>query len=108
MRMMVLVAAIAALFSLSTPVFADALDDARASGELGERIDGYLGVPPEASGSARALADEINAKRRQSYAEIAQKRDVPVEAVAAIAGGKMIEKAEAGEWIMDRDGWHRK
>lgn len=92
----------------AAPVMAEPLDDAKASGELGERIDGYLGVPPDAGGSAKSLADEINAKREKSYAEIAGKRSVPVKAVAAIAGEKMVEKAPAGEWVMDSSGWHRK
>lgn len=108
MRGIIVAMAFATLLAFASPVLADALDDARAAGELGERVDGYLGVPPDASGSARALGEEINDKRRASYAEIAAKRNVALEAVAAIAGQKMIEKVPAGEWIMDSSGWRRK
>lgn len=84
---------------------AEALIAAKRAGYLGERIDGYLGVvsadtPPD----IRAMADEINAKRRAEYAAIAKRQGVPVEAVAQLAGQKLIERASPGEWVLGADG----
>lgn len=92
------------------PVLAGALEDAKADGLVGERIDGYLGVVDSgAPGSVRSLVDQINAERRTKYAEIAKKQGAPVEAVAQIAGKKLIERAGSGEYVMGADGsWRQK
>ncbi len=87
---------------------ADALDEAKAQGLVGEQADGYVGAVGDA-GSVQALIDEINAKRRAKYAEIAAKRDAPTEAVAAIAGKKLIERTPAGQYVRtDNGGWVEK
>jgi uncharacterized protein YdbL (DUF1318 family) len=78
---------------------------AKQAGFLGERIDGYLGVvSTETPADIRAMADEINAKRRAEYASIAERRGVSVEAVAQLAGEKLIERASPGEWVLGVDG----
>jgi len=102
-------AAAPVLFAMS-PVRAQSLDEAKANGWLGERIDGYVGVVrADTPAELRALAEDINARRRQKYAEIAEKRDVPVEAVAQIAGKKLIEQAPAGQFVLGADGqWRQK
>jgi uncharacterized protein len=86
------------------------LDDAKAAGLVGERIDGYLGVVDSgASADVKALVEQINAERRAKYAEIAQKQGAPVQAVAQIAGEKLIQRAGGGEYVMGADGqWRRK
>lgn len=84
------------------------LDDAKAAGLIGERADGYVGAV-SAEADVQALIDEINAGRQAKYAEIAAKRDAPVEAVAAIAGKKLIERSAAGQYVLGSDGqWKRK
>jgi uncharacterized protein len=92
------------------PVHAGALEDAKAAGLVGERIDGYLGVVDSgAPASVKSLVDQINAERQVKYADIAQKQGAPVAAVAQIAGKKLIERAGAGEYVMGADGqWQRK
>jgi uncharacterized protein YdbL (DUF1318 family) len=92
------------------PAQAGALEDAKAQGLVGERIDGYLGVVDSgAPGSVRSMVDEINAEREAKYAEIANKQGAPVAAVAQIAGKKLIRRAPAGEYVMGADGkWQRK
>jgi len=86
------------------------LEDAKAQGLVGERIDGYLGIVDSgAPGGVRSLVDRINAEREARYAEIAQKQDAPVAAVAQIAGKKLIERAPRGEYVMGANGqWQRK
>jgi hypothetical protein len=92
------------------PAQAGALEDAKVAGLVGERIDGYLGVVDSgAPASIKSLVDQINAERRAKYAEIAAKQGAPVEAVAQIAGKKLIERAPPGEYVMDADGsWRQK
>jgi uncharacterized protein len=92
------------------PALAGPLDDAKAAGLVGERIDGYLGVVDSgAPAEVKRLVDQINAERQARYAEIAQKQGAPVQAVAQIAGEKLIQRAGGGEYVMGADGqWRRK
>lgn len=96
--------------AVTQPALADALDDAKAAGFLGERPDGYLGlVKPSAPASARSLMNSINAKRRARYGEIATKNKTSLQAVEAIVGSKLINKAPRGTYVMDASGaWIRK
>jgi uncharacterized protein len=92
------------------PAVAGPLEDAKSSGLVGERIDGYLGVVgSSAPADVVQLVEQVNGERRAKYAEIAQKQGAPVEAVAQIAGTKLIERAAPGEYVMGADGqWQRK
>jgi len=99
-----------ALGLLAAPAHADALDDAKAAGQVGERIDGYVGVvDANAPASVRALVDQINARREAKYKEIADKQGAPVAAVAQITGKRLIERAPAGQYVLGADGqWRQK
>jgi hypothetical protein len=92
------------------PALAGPLEDAKAQGLVGERIDGYVGVVDSgAPGSVKSLVDQVNAEREAKYAEIAKKQGAPVAAVAQIAGTKLIERAPRGEFVMGANGqWQRK
>lgn len=105
-----LVLATSPLSFLARTALAQDLAQAKRDGLLGERIDGFLGVVrADAPGDVRALAEEINAKRRQEYARIAEREGVPVEAVAQLAGEKLIARAGPGEWVVGADGqWRQK
>lgn len=84
------------------------LDEAKTAGLVGEKADGYIGAIT-GDASVQRLIDDINAGRRAKYEEIASKRDTPVDAVAAIAGKKLIERTPAGHYVMGSDGqWQRK
>lgn len=100
------------LVALALPAPAAALDleAAKAKGLVGEKADGYLGVvAASAPADVRALADSVNAKRRAKYEEIARKNGTPVDAVAALAGEKLVARAPAGQWVTDAGGnWRRK
>ena len=94
---------------LAAPGLAASLDQAKAVGQVGERIDGYLGVvDANAPADVRALVDQINAERQAKYQEIADKQKAPVAAVAQIAGKKLIERTPKGEYVLDADGQWRK
>jgi uncharacterized protein YdbL (DUF1318 family) len=92
------------------PALAGPLEDAKATGLVGERIDGYLGVvDSSAPGDIKRLVEQINAEREAKYAEVADKKGVPVKAVAQIAGEKLINRAGRGEYVMGADGqWRQK
>jgi uncharacterized protein YdbL (DUF1318 family) len=104
--------ALAAAFALllAPAAFADALDDAKASGMIGERTDGSLGlVKSDAPDEIKQLVRSINAKRTQRYAEIAKKNGTTPEAVATLAGKKAIEKTRPGNYVQNASGaWVKK
>jgi uncharacterized protein YdbL (DUF1318 family) len=98
-----------ALVLWTLPAAAASLDEAKAAGQVGERIDGYLGVVDAgAPGDVRALVDEVNAKRRAQYEQIAQKQGAPLAAVAQIAGKKLIDRTPSGQYVLDAGGQWRK
>jgi uncharacterized protein YdbL (DUF1318 family) len=109
-RRLLLAATAAASFSPVRIASALTLEEAKAQGLVGERPDGFVGiVDPKAPAAVRTLVEEVNAKRRRAYEEIAQKNGVPFEAVAALAGQKLIDKTPPGQWIMDAKGnWVRR
>ena len=84
-----------------------ALGQAKASGLLGERPDGYLGVV-QSSGQAEEIASQINQARRAEYHRLAQKNGISVSDVEAIAGKKAIEKTPPGQFIMLNGNWTKK
>lgn len=95
---------------LTSPALAASLDEAKAQGLVGERIDGFVGVvPADAPAEIENLVERINAERRRKYEELAAQRDIPVEAVAQIAGEKLIQRAPPGQFIAGPDGrWRKK
>ena len=111
MKVAVRIAAILiTLGQFTLPVAAQSLDAAKAAGQIGERIDGYVGVVDASTpGDVRAMVDQVNAERRQKYAEIAAERGTSVEAVAQIAGQKLIARAPGGQYVLGADGeWRQK
>ena len=100
---------VALALAIALPALALDLDEARAKGAVGERSDGYVAAVKDAPpGELRRLVDEVNAKRRAYYAEIAQRNGTPVEAVAALAGQKLLAGAPSGQWVHDGSGWKKK
>jgi uncharacterized protein YdbL (DUF1318 family) len=93
-----------------TPAFAQSLDQAKAAGQIGEQSDGYLGVAdPSASAAVRQMMNDINLKRREEYRGIASKNGTNLQAVEALSGKKLVERAAAGQSVRLPDGrWVRK
>ena len=52
--------------------------------------------------------DDINAKRRQKFEEIAARNNTSLEAVELLAGKKAIEKSTPGSYIKIGGAWQRK
>lgn len=57
-----------------------------AAGTVGEQADGYLGIAGTVSADVRADVESINIKRRAAYTDLAGKRGVTVQDVAAATG----------------------
>lgn len=107
-RFSVLLAAGAMLFSAAA--FAGPLDDARAAGWLGERPDGYVGlVDPNAPASAKALMDDVNAKRRALYEQRAAASGVRLSDYQVIVAKEIFDSLPSGVHVMGTGGsWTRK
>lgn len=61
----------------------DAAAQLRASGQVGEQSDGYLGLVGSASADVRARMDAVNIQRRAAYTQLASQRGATIEEVAA-------------------------
>ncbi len=111
-RMLVALLGLALSVTLFSPAaFADALDDAKAAGVVGEKRDGYLGiVSPGADAATQRLVQDINLKRRDRYREIAQATPgSTLTDVEALAGAKIIGQTPAGQYVQSPSGsWVRK
>ncbi len=107
---MALVAGTLALgaLSLSGPAAAQQRDPAyaaaRAAGQVGEKMDGYLGFPTTPSAEVRRMADDINIKRRAIYAEKAAEQRATVEQYAFTTGCLLISRTQPGEKYQAPDG----
>ena len=77
---------------------------ARASGQVGEKMDGYLGYVTPPSPSLRALVEDLNIKRKAVYAEKAQAANATVEEYALTAGCLAIARTAPGERYQAPDG----
>lgn len=87
------------------------VDAAITRGEIGEQIDGYLGVVDGASPSAtvRNAMNEINIARKSVYTQAASKSGQPASVFAQLTGEKQIKKSAQGTFVKDATGvWKRK
>lgn len=107
-RLHTLLAALILGLTLAAPAFALDLHEARAQGLLGEQWDGYVGIVASPTPQLERLAAGVNAKRKAHYQEIAQRNGTKVEAVAALAGKKLVEGAPSGQFVRTNGGWQKK
>ncbi|MBE5073046.1 YdbL family protein [Erythrobacteraceae bacterium E2-1 Yellow Sea] len=108
-RKLALAGAIAALglMAVAEPALAQrdpAYSAARAAGQIGEKMDGYLGVVGAETGDLRRIVNDINIKRRAVYAQKAQENNATLEEYALSAGCQLILKTEPGEKYQAPDG----
>ena len=102
----VLTALIAASL-LATPALAQrdpAYEAARSSGQVGEKMDGYLGVVGASSAALQRIVDDINIKRRAVYADKARAANATLEEYALTAGCLAIARTVPGEKYQAPDG----
>jgi uncharacterized protein YdbL (DUF1318 family) len=77
---------------------------ARAAGQVGEKVDGYLGYVTPPSPSLKAVIDELNIKRKAVYAEKAAAAKATVEEYALTSGCLLISQTRPGEKYQGPDG----
>jgi hypothetical protein len=87
------------IFGFAAPAMALELQQAKATGLVGEQSSGYLAAVSAPTSEVRALVQSINAKRRASYEKIAAKNGISLQQVEQLAGQKAIEKTRAGQYI---------
>jgi len=95
-----------AFAGMAAPALADrdpAYAAARASGQVGEKTDGYLGVIGGGA-DVRALADKINIQRRANYTQRAASQNATVEEYAFTQGCMLILRTAPGEKYQAPDG----
>ncbi|HEY0836317.1 MAG TPA: YdbL family protein [Azospirillum sp.] len=102
--------AVVLMLGAAVPALAqDSLAVAKAAGQVGERPDGLAGAVPGAPPAVQALVREVNAQRLARYREIAQGNGVPVDAVQARAGERLIGQTPPGQYVMTGAGrWVKK
>ena len=92
---------------LAVPAMAQrdpAYDAARSSGQVGEKMDGYLGIVGSANSDLQRMVNDINIKRRAVYAEKAQQANATLEEYALTAGCIAISRTVPGEKYQAPDG----
>jgi uncharacterized protein YdbL (DUF1318 family) len=92
------------------PVAAQTLESARASGEVGERYDGYL-VARQANPSpaVAALVAQVNSQRRGIYERRAAEQRVPAPEVGRLYAQEIAQQAPRGTWFLLENGaWRQK
>lgn len=70
---------------------------ARAAGQVGERIDGYLGIVSGGTPALQAIVNDINIKRRALYADRARATNATLDEYALTAGCQAIMATRPGE-----------
>ncbi|HEY0130646.1 MAG TPA: YdbL family protein [Allosphingosinicella sp.] len=82
----------------------------RASGQVGEQADGYLGLVGSAPAAVRAQVDSVNIKRRAYYTDLAAKRGAKIEEVAATTACELFRtKVAQGQYYRLPDGvWRQR
>jgi len=101
------IAAVVAGALVASPALAQrdpAYAAARAAGEVGEKMDGYLGIVGAPTHDLKTMVDDLNIKRKAVYAQQAQAQHVTVEEYALTAGCLAIARTVPGEKYQAPDG----
>ncbi|WP_443085933.1 YdbL family protein [Vagococcus sp. WN89Y] len=103
-----ILAALLALGLYSTAAQALTLDEARTQGRVGETLHGYI-APLSQDRETLALVERINKARSESYQQLADSNNIPVDDVAKMAGQKLVNRAKPGEYVQGINGqWLKK
>ncbi|MGO3422972.1 MAG: YdbL family protein [Pseudoalteromonas distincta] len=92
---------------MSFSAWAISLDDAKNQGLVGENSSGYLGLVVQ-NAEAKAVVDDINAKRKAQYLKLAKKNNLSLSQVEALAAAKTIEKTQSGHYVEVNGNWVKK
>lgn len=106
----VALAVVAGGATVASAMLQDASAQLRASGQVGEQADGYLGLVGSAPAPVRAQVDAVNIKRRAYYTDLAAKRGAKIEEVAATTACELFRtKVAQGQYYRLPDGvWRQR
>jgi len=80
----------------------------KKQGLIGENANGYLEYVTDRQPN-KALVENENQDRKKIYSAIAQQQGVTIERVEMLRGLQIVEKAQPGEYLKNKDGvWYRK
>ena len=102
----IMISVLASLF-ISSAAFALSLNEAKQQGLVGEQVTGYLGTV-KATAETTALVNNINAKRKNKYKEIAKRNGTSLESVEKLAGKTALKKTPSGQYISLGKSWRKK
>ena len=96
--------------ALAAPVLAadPAVEQALASGTIGEQWDGYMGFVSAPSGELKSAVEAINIKRRAAYTQVAAARNVTVDQFAQTTACSTLRAVKPGQAYRLKDGGWRK
>ena len=100
-RALIVAAVVLALGLSAPPVLAQSLDELRTSGAVGERYDGYAQA---LQSSAAGVVEQVNAKRRQIYAQRASQEGVSADQIGRVYAQQILAKAPRGTKFLQEDG----
>ncbi len=100
-RLVILAAVALALGWSAPPVLAQSLDQLRASGAVGERYDGYAQA---LQSSAAGVVQQVNAKRKQIYAQRAAQEGTTVDQIGRVYARQIFAKAPRGTKFLKKNG----
>lgn len=107
MRKVLILAVATAATLMAPPVLAQrdpAYDAARSAGQVGEKMDGYLGIVGASNATLQRIVNDINIKRRAVYADKARAANATLEEYALTAGCLAIARTAPGEKYQAPDG----
>jgi uncharacterized protein YdbL (DUF1318 family) len=96
-----------AALALPAPAMAQrdpAYEAARQSGQVGEKMDGYLGVIGSQSAAIQNMVADLNRQRRENYTQRAQAQSVTLQEYALTQGCVLISRTQPGEKYQAPDG----
>jgi len=104
----VFLALLISMMAVSVAV-ASPLSQPKADGLIGEQANGYIGlVKQNVPADIKKLVNDVNAKRRTGYQNIAKKQGTSLADVERVGGNTAIEKTLRGNYIRDASGTWRK
>jgi len=81
-----------------------AYEAARKSGQVGEKMDGYLGVIGSQPATVQNMVADLNRQRRENYTQRAQAQSVTLQEYALTQGCILISRTAPGEKYQAPDG----
>lgn len=92
----------------SSALWALDLQDAKKQGLVGETVSGYIAPVGSLTPEIKALVSSVNDQRKVEYQRLAQKNNISVADIEALAGKKAIEKTPAGQYVNAGGQWQKK